>query len=739
MEKITSNYRPKITVQPILDQQVPVTFVADRLQTILVSVEKGLTIRNIFEYSPSNFTTNSYSPVGNTTINQVGSLLSKDSEIYALSLANASSIYVAGNISSESLGYNIFKIDNSANSAGAIPFQDFGLNNIVTNLVHVNNDTTLVLGNFTNLGNSSESSSFNYATFLDTLSGTFSSLGNGTNGPVLRASLFNLNGTDVYVLEGNFSQIKSANTTYDLSDGTLPIWVTDQDAWISESTFNTIFIQGRVTASSYFNDTNYYTGYLRVLTSLSSGASYTDAQFNLRPMPFTFITSNGASNSTEENTTLKRRSVLPSTDGNTLYTGTFANSSFSIMGGHFNVKANDNLIYSNLVMTTEDDQVYGLPNNTIENSSTFYSLYVSGNILYAGGLITGTVNSNTVSGLVFYDLFARSYTQTQPPGLSGGTGVVNSITKQPNSNLLIVAGGFQLAGSLSCSAMCIYDLESTRWQSPTPGLGGEVTSMIFLGNDIVVLAGDLTLNNTSIYLASYDFNSRSYTTYGEQSTGLPGPVSSIVLKSNDLDSVFAAGIDTSTKDSYITYWNGSTWSRIDTQLQNGTIISDLALLQVETSHNTNSLLFENEVLLLSGNIIVQDFGSVSSAMFDGESITPVFLTANKDGTSGAINSFFTQQKLVFGNPTVKKHMKKVFVILISLAIAIGLTFIIMALGLGIAYLRRRQEGYIPANSRVSEMDMAETIPPAELLAEMKHVPDHENHTNYESPKLHSSR
>lgn len=138
---------------------------------------------------------------------------------------------------------------------------------------------------------------------------------------------------------------------------------------------------------------------------------------------------------------------------------------------------------------------------------------------------------------MFLRSFARSYTQTQPPGLSGGTGVVNSITKQPNSNLLIVAGGFQLAGSLSCSAMCIYDLESTRWQSPTPGLGGEVTSMIFLGNDIVVLAGDLTLNNTSIYLASYDFNSRSYTTYGEQSTGLPGPVSSIVLKSNDLDSV----------------------------------------------------------------------------------------------------------------------------------------------------------------------------------------------------------
>lgn len=740
LAKISTSFRPRVTVRPLLDQQVPVTFVADRLQTVLVSVEDGITINSLFEYSPTNFSSSTSNPVGNTTINQAGVLLGKDSEVYALSLANSNSIYVAGNITTESVGSNIFRIDLSGDGS-VVKLPGSGLNNVVTGLVHASDSTTMVFGNFTDLGNitSSDSTTLNYVAFVDTSSGEFTSLGRGTNGPVTSSSIFNLNGTNVYVLGGPFTELRSATANYQLSDGTLPIWVTNESAWITESTLNSTFVQGRVTSSSSFNNTNYYTGFLRILSTLSSGASYTDAQFNLRPMPFSFISANNSdsSSSTGGDGTLRRRAVVPSPDGNTLYTGTFANSSFSIMGGHFRVQDRDNLIYSNLVMTENDTKVSGLPNNTIDDSSTFYALYVSNNILYAGGLISGTVNSNSVSGLVFYDLSTNSYSDTQPPGLSGGTGIVNNIAKQPNSNSLIVAGGFELAGSLTCNAMCIYDLGNTRWQSPTPGLGGEVTSMIFLGNNVVVLAGGLTLNNTSVYLATYDFNARTYSTYGSQSTDLPGPISSLVLRSSSLDSAFAAGIDSNNQSSYMAYWNGDSWSTVDLQLDKGTVISDISLLEVDDGHTTNSLLSGNEVLLLSGNIRLKDFGNVSSAMFDGNTLTPVFLTANKDGSTGAVNSFFTQQNIVFGNPTVRKHMKKVFVILISLAIAIGLTFILMALGLAIAYMRRRQEGYIPANSRVSEMDMAETIPPAELLEEMKHVPEHIVNNN--SPKIPHSR
>lgn len=712
MGKMADGFRPSVTIKPLLNQPVPLTFVADRLKTVLVSVQQGLTVNTIFEYLPSNFSSNIMSPVGNTTINQAGLLLDKESEIFALSSPAPNEILVGGNLTSKTLGKNIFKINTREGNSSSV--QGFGLNNVVTSFVPVNN-YTLVLGNFTGTTNSTKP--LNNVAFLDN-SGNFVSLHDGTNGPVTFAGIFSVNGTDSIVFNGDFNELMSSRANYSLSDGTLPIWVSNESSWIQNSSFNTTFIQGRVTSSTRFNKVRLYTGFLRVLSSLSSGASFTDAQFNLTPMPFTFIQSNNT-NSTDSQNTLKRRALVSSPDGNSIYSGAFANSSFSILGGHFQVQS-EGLVYNNLIMT-ENNQVSGLPNNTIDQTSTFYSLYVDSNILYAGGLINGHINNNYISGLVFYDLARRTYSSIQPPGLTGGTATVNSIARQPNTNMLIVAGGFELAGSLSCSAMCIYDLTNTRWLSPSPGLGGEVTSMTFLGNDVVVLAGGLSLNNTNVSLVTYDFSARKYSTYGQQSFGLPGPISSMVLNGEGLESIFASGIDSRTNEYFLAHWNGS-WNHIDLRLNPGTIISDLSILQLENPHDSNSILPNSQVLFLSGNIGLSGQGNISSAMFDGNKVQPIFLTANKDGSVGAINSFFSQEKHVYHDSILKKHMKKGFVILISLAISIGLTFIIMGIGLLFAYLRRYKEGYVPANSRVSEADMAETVPPAELFEEMKQMP-----------------
>lgn len=65
-------------------------------------------------------------------------------------------------------------------------------------------------------------------------------------------------------------------------------------------------------------------------------------------------------------------------------------------------------------------------------------------------------------------------------------------------------------------------------------------------------------------------------------------------------------------------------------------------------------------------------------------------------------------------------MKRGFVVLVALAIAVGLTLILIALGLLIAYIRRKRQGY-EAPSRVSETEMAETIPPEMLFEEMSHA------------------
>lgn len=723
MEKISDGFRPSVTVRPLLNQNVPFTFVSDRLKTVLVSIQEGLSINTIFEYLPSNFTSDNTSPVGNTTINQAGLFLDKESEVFALSAPTPGEILVGGNLTSKSLGRNIFKISNTDNGEFS-GVEGSGLNNVVKSFVPISDSYTLVLGNFTGFANlstvaSNSVKSLNHIAFMSNSDVTFTSLGDGTNGPVTHAGTFSINGTDNIVFNGNFTELMSSNANYSLSDGSLPVWIANQSSWIQHSSYNTTFLQGRITSNANHGKTRYYTGFLRYFSSLSSGASFTDPQFNLTPMPYTFVQSN-TENSTSSQNTLKKRTLVSSLDGNSIYSGTFVNSSFSVLGGHFQVQSNDGLIYNNIIMT-ENQHISGLPNNTIDRSSTFYSLYVDSNILYAGGSITGTVNNNQVNGLVFYDLGHNSYSSIQPPGLTGGSGIVNSIARQPNSNMLIVAGGFELAGSLACSTMCMYDLTNTRWLSPSPGLGGEVTSMTFLGNDVVVLAGALSLNNTNVSIATYDFSSRKYTTYGQQSTGLPGPIGSMVLNGEALESIFASGIDSTTNEYYVAHWNG-TWNIWNLGLNPGTVVSDLEILQLTSPHESNSVLPNNQVLLLVGNIGLGGRGNVSSVMFDGNTLEPVFLTGNKDGSTGTINSFFSQEKRAYRDSILKKHMKKGFVILIALAIAVGLTFIIMALGILFVYFRKYQEGYIPANSRVSEMSMAETVPPAQLLEEMKHIP-----------------
>lgn len=66
-----------------------------------------------------------------------------------------------------------------------------------------------------------------------------------------------------------------------------------------------------------------------------------------------------------------------------------------------------------------------------------------------------------------------------------------------------------------------------------------------------------------------------------------------------------------------------------------------------------------------------------------------------------------------------KKLAKGFVILISLAIALGLVFLLVVLGVLASYIRRRREGYTPAPTRASpvqqSMQMQERLPPTQLF------------------------
>lgn len=709
MDKISDSFRPRVTLTPPKNQPVPFVFVADRLQLILNSVSETITINALFEFDSGNFTNiaegSSALPVGNTTINSAGPFLGKSAMVNTL-YANNDTLFVGGNFSSSEFGQNIVKIGTSVQKAG-----NGGLNGHVNGIQNYSSDELVIYGSFDSLVNSTLEGVSNIALYNPSAD-SWSTIAHGTNGEVTHATSFDLNGTTTLGFSGNFTEVLS-NTSNTISvDHGFGLWVTEENVWFDDSTFSKMFLQARLSASASYNNSMFYAGYIRYFSSSSSGAAFVNSDFSLSSTPFSFVSSNSSANSSS----LAKRASISTGGDNVINDGTFANASFSILGGHFTAKA-DGLVYSNLIMIN-DDIVSGFPNNTMDDSSIFHKLQVFNNILYAGGSISGTANSNNVSGLVFYDLAANAYSANQPPGISGGDDIVTSIQMRPNTDQLIVAGSFEQAGSLACPSFCVYDLSENRWYSPSPGLSGTVSSMEFIGNNLLVFAGDLTLNNTNVYLAQYNFLDSAFSTFGEQSTSLPGPINSFALNGNLVESVFASGTNSSSGDTYISHWNGSTWNRVDSVLQSGSVVSDLSILELESGHSSNSVLPSKEVLLVSGNIILDNFGNASSVFFDGSSWQPAFITTKADGTTGSVNSFFSQQSKSYGQVAAKKYMKRGFVVLVSLAIAIGLTFLLVTLGLVVAHIRRKRLGYTAAPNRVSEAEMAETIPPATLFEEM---------------------
>lgn len=707
VDKISSSFRPSVVISPLAGEKVPFTFVADRIQVILNSFEEHISINSIFEFNPANFTTslsNGDLPVGNTTINSIGSLLSDNAEIRAL-YVDGSNMLVGGNFSSQTLGSNMFKVANN----GAAPVAGNGLNGPVNGFQTLSSGLAIAYGLFTSPVSSPVTGTSNLALY-NLNSNSWGTVGLGTDGEVTHANTFNLNGTAAVGFSGVFDKV-FANTSEAIPVNGFGLWVTQDNTWFQKSTFSSLFLQARLSAAATYNKVSFYAGYIRMFQSASSGSSFLNADFSVSKTPFTFVDSPPASNAS-----LQARNSILQTTGNQVNTGVFANSSLTILGGHFKAQAKGQT-FSNLLILN-DNVVQGLPAGSINDDATIYDLYVSNNMLFAGGDFTGNISSNQVGGLFFYDLQAHDFMTIQPPGVSGGQAVVTNIEFRPNTNDLIVAGNFEQAGGLACSSMCIYDMSAQRWQSPSPGLTGLVSSMAFIGNDVLVLAGDLSLNNTQMFLAQYDFVSTEYQSFGVQSTSLPGPINSFVLNGNKLDSVFASGLDSSTGAAYIAHWNGQNWTRIDSVLQPGSIVAELALLELENPHTSNPVLPVDEVLLISGSLILKDFGNVSSVFFDGSAWQPAYITTMRSGGSGHINSFFSQSTRSFGRIFVEKHMAKGLVVLIALAIALGLSFVCVGLGLLVAYTRKRRQGYVQAPSRVSEAEMAETVPPPLLFEEM---------------------
>lgn len=126
----------------------------------------------------------------------------------------------------------------------------------------------------------------------------------------------------------------------------------------------------------------------------------------------------------------------------------------------------------------------------------------------------------------------------------------------------------------------------------------------------------------------------------------------------------------------------------------------------------------SRVLLIAGALSLSDFGNASAVTFDGTTYTPFLLTTARDGSPGIVSSFFSLYEPVFTKDD--EPMKKGYVILISLAIALALVFLIVLAGVAASYVRRRREGYVPAptmaGAEKNTAAMQSRLPPADLFS-----------------------
>jgi len=683
-----------------------VTFVADRISVTIYEIdsivhENGtIPINGIFEYSPLNFssfdannvTNREY--IGNTTINRLGSHMSNDSDVN-LALFNES-IYIGGDFESD-YGDNLFRLDihDSTNDTRGVNVTahniDGGLNGEVRSMKVVDN-ALILLGDFDDTNNDTSISSLSDESDADSLedcalyNGSWYSFGTTLNASSV--TNITLEGDDFWLFDDNK-------------------WISDNDTWYHDSkklSFN-------ITSSGKNDNTTLFVGSLKLSDIIANKGIFIDSSGN-------------QSNITDETFS---QSVINS--------GLYINDSFSVFGGEFNTSSN----IRNLVIVSSNDTT-GL-NISWNSNSSITKLFAAHDKLFVGTHGGGSVDSHDFDGVFIYDLNNRTFGSDQPDGLSknSGTPQVNELGYL-NNTYMIVGGEFDSAGSVDCSGLCFYNLNDSNWETLIDSFSGTVHAFRFVNDTILVVAGDLKFDDNSMKLMAYDFNSTDYD-QPDHFNDLNDTVEKFILVDNSTDGrIIVSG------SNFIEVYDGSSWERIDEELNNSTI-KDIQLFQLEESNDDNneSYFDSNQVLVASGDLNLTTYGYSNVAYFNSTHWLP-YLIATHQNSTATVNSIFLNKDvsqiyiggtLTNGTQTTSStpspsssssssgsgssggshHIKRGFIVLIALAAAVGTMTLLGAIAAFFIF-KKKGHNYTPIEPRVNETEMLDTVPPENLL---KHV------------------
>ncbi|KAG9316516.1 cortical protein marker for cell polarity-domain-containing protein [Chiua virens] len=601
-----------------------------------------------------------------------------------------------------------------------------GLNGAVTSFA-LHGDNLYIGGSFSDTQTPSTQGKLNGVAMYNVETNSWSALGGGLNGVVAGMGLA---GSTVQIV-GNFTETVTQAGSSSFAGG-FATWSITSSSWINSGGFvmgNFTFI-GNGTSSSGQEVSQLLAGNVQMMTEYgATGMVMLSNSGSDDPTvtPLAIQLGSSANNSILASTTRKRYehrkrgpatwlshmkvpalfrrqastspSILPSlppTPAPAILAGVFwSNSSHevAIIGGNFSFSVSSSVssqgvvIYDPVTSTATalaGDQLYGVVR----------ALYVdTGAHLYVGGEFNLTgANAN---GFAIYDLVGQQWLTTiaQPiQAQSGSSVVVRSITTSTyKSKAIVVAGSFAQAGTVTCQGICLFDTTLNQWSSLGSGLRGDIYSVSYAGSnqELLVAGGAITLaDGTSANVAQYSFANNSWSAIGNP-TVIPGPVTAVEVNDGNSSSVFAAGRTNDGSSSFMIYWDGVAWFDIGTTFQTNSNVSQLLMVPLQNTHGSNSIVESDRMLMISGALSDSSLGSASVVLFDGQTFIPYLTSTSAQGTLGYVSSlFYSIANFGFSQ---QSFLATGIVILISIAIAAGVVFLLALIGILWTLLSRRDD------------------------------------------------
>lgn len=702
-------FRPSVTLAPVANQSIPLTVVAQRVRFELVNSTSGL--NGLFEYDPS--LTEVSTDFTKSSIDAAGSKLQDQATIHALATVGDDT-FVAGNFNGSGIS-NVMKVGNNAT---ALP--DGGLNSEVQCMFQ-NGSTLYMGGNFSNTAKETVEGLNSIAVF-NADDNTWAALGAGVDGPVFSIVPVTLNVTSgvnetCLALSGAFTSVNAFGDNKSFNTSGLAVWVSSAGNWLHNIQDATISVEGLLT--SYTNVDGFgplFGGSFSSQPVGLSGACELEGSESpsLQSMGIKIQPASSSSSNMEK----RALNIDSSSNATGVYNGLFYGDNglnITILGGSFSAEGSDGSTVENLVFinnTASEQTIRGV--SGLDSSSIFVAMDTVEALLFAGGAVTGANGDTQVNGLTVIDLKTGDFASSQPPALSGDVVVVNAVATQPDSSSVYVGGDFDRAGGLSCRTLCYYDTEAQQWNTPGSGLSGTINNMIWISNNELVIAGNLTVGGNATTMASYNAKDSEYTTF-DGASDLPGPIMALGTADSDYNSWWAAGNNPESNVGYLSKYDGKNWSPVS-DLGEGTTVRGLQVLYVTGNgkHEGNDLVPENKLLMLSGNINTASAGNASVALFNGTTIVPFILASKADGSPGTMSQMFVSNPSGLLQGAKNHHLALGLVVLIGLAIALALIFILVVAGILLERFRRRREGYVPMSKDRGNGNLSR-IPPNELL------------------------